>query len=223
MTTKFGVEIEFIGLGRDLNVIVEKLNDTMAANPELAQFNVRTVGYTHKAHSFWKVVPDASVSHGAELVSPPLPMTKESLDLVKSVCKILELAGASANNSCGLHVHFDSSFADALDGAGQMRWFETVVAAYQKAEPTFDKLTAIRRKNGQFCKSLIGKHSVDIIHDRYHKVNLLNAYSRHKTIEFRQLQGTINGDAIVAWINVTRRFTENTWKFFQVLETKRAV
>lgn len=69
----------------------------------------------------------------------------------------------------------------------------------------------VSRRNNRYCIGL--KHVSDeriksartidelkdMIGDRYHKVNLV-AYSRHKTVEFRQHSGTTNFTKMRNWI-----------------------
>lgn len=165
-------------------------------------------GYNHNdGHAYFKFVTDASV-HGEspiECVSPVLKGIKGKSAL-RNALHTLNEAGASVNRSCGLHVHIGA--ADLTP-----EQYSNVFANYYHLETLIDAFMANsrRRNNNQYCKSvrdhsdLKNCHSIEdvrrVLHrDRYHKINPMS-YDRHKTIEFRQHQGSTDYRKISNWVS----------------------
>jgi hypothetical protein len=200
---KFGVEIEFIGSNYELAQQMERLG-----------LNVNMPGYTHRiVAGQWKIVTDASVYNGYELVSPPLKGARGLADL-KKACEALAAAGCSVNSTCGLHVHHDVS---DLNVAAFGRLFR----AWHNNQPNTDMLVARSRRNGRWSQSLreveVARvetlpsvdRSVAANHfrytDRYRSLNVA-CFARYGTVEVRQHQGTINFKKIAAWIAFGQAF-----------------
>lgn len=202
MTRKFGVEIEFYGLGN-------RVSDVAFSLREIPGVLVRGESYNHLTRNYWKVVTDSSVADGAELVSPPLPFDEASLAQVKSVVDRLKALNCSTNSRCGTHVHVDATFLHDYPVQKQEHFFAFLVAAFQAHEDVFDRLVKGHRNTSSYCQSTKGKTWRRIQDDRMHKLNL-QAFTRHGTIEFRQLHGTVNSDVMVAWINLCVTFMHNT-------------
>ena len=72
----------------------------------LLGFEIRNETYNHETRTWWKVVPDGSVTGGFEVVSPILRGT-EGLEALKTLIIGLDDAGGRIDRRCGLHVHFD--------------------------------------------------------------------------------------------------------------------
>jgi hypothetical protein len=224
MTTKFGLEIEFKGLGSKVTLVAEQLRSQ--AIRQGWNFEVVGENYNHQVRSHWKVVKDRSVIGGCELVSPPLPSNQESFDLVKKVYNLLESCGARVDRQCGTHIHFDASFINTIRTLpGKDKFFTSFVECYRVVEPKFNTLVKNHRNNNRYCRTTLNDDDPSwVANDRYRKVNCREAFNRHGTLEFRHLQGTLNGDTVIAWINLCKTFTENVWKFFkeknpQIFET----
>lgn len=165
-------------------------------------------GYNHTdGHAHFKFVSDASLrgTDPIECVSPVLKGTKGKSTL-KTAIATLNQAGARVNRSCGLHVHIGASDLTPEQ-------YANVFVNYYFLESIIDTFMAESRRanNNQFCKSLsshphlINCHSIDDVRaelhrDRYHKVNC-ESYGRHKTIEFRQHQGSTDESKILNWIS----------------------
>lgn len=215
---KFGVEIEFVGISREAAVSI------ISAVPGVRCR--REVTYNHvDSNSHWKVVTDGSVSPGAnfsyeqcgEVVSPILS-GREGLEQLRAVVKALAQAGATANRSCGLHVH-----VDAADLTGAQ--YYNVMTRYAQYEGEIDNFmpNSRRRNNNHFCRSMIdelrnvrvsvnGSTSAAAVSrqfggNRYLKVNPV-AYNAHHTIEFRQHSGSVNADKICNWAQFCVNFVE---------------
>lgn len=175
---------------------------------------IRTIGirveierYNHTDHAdHWKIVRDASVDNGHEVVSPIL-RGQNGLDDAVRVANALKAAGASANKTCGFHVHFDARNMNVNE-------IRTICTRYAKYEAEIDRFMPRSRRadNNRYCRSVVREFGytafqtattieklADAQEDRYFKVNL-KAYLRHHTIEFRQHSGTVEADKIQNWI-----------------------
>lgn len=206
---KFGLEIEFTGLnGRSLPTFSSDLRDV--------GFRADSEGYHHEVRSYWKLVPDGSVSNGGEMVSPPLPFDSESLAVVERAYSALAACGARESQECGTHVHVDLTWLREYSRANQDAFLRFLVAAFQASEPTFDMLCKAHRANAYYCRSTVGKSYSEIKNDRYHKINL-QSYTLHGTVEFRQLHGTMNAKAVKAWITLCVTFVSNARKRFEAM------
>ena len=218
----FGVEIEFVGNKFDVANSLQELG--IACEVET---------YNHVTKRHWKIVTDASVRDGWELVSPILS-GKDGLEELKIVCEGLQNAGARINRTCGLHVHHG-----ARDFTTDT--FKNLIKIYQRFESVIDTLVSESRRgsNNCYCKSVNNdlyrnalKRTgtpgalVSYVCDRYHKLNL-QSYVTHGTVEFRQHQGTVEFEKISNWVKLTQAMVEralarpvkdgktNTWERFK--------
>jgi len=162
----------------------------------------------------WKVCVDGSVRDGCEVVSPILN-GEEGLASTKKVLDVIKSIGGYAGTDCGLHVHVnarDLSGHEMLHAAKRYKDFEGKIDSFvdeRRRGPTprwchgmnevWDMLT------NQMPTTPI-QNRVNKI-GRYHKLNL-QAFLRHGTIEFRQLQGTLDYDLISAWVQFCVGFIE---------------
>ena len=194
----FGVEIEACNCTR------ERLARELTA----AGINVQVEGYNHTDHTdHWKLVTDSSLSgnNTFELVSPILH-GEQGLEELEKVCWVLDLCNAKVNDTCGLHVHMDAAEFD-------LTTWKNLILTYKRLEGVIDNFMPHSRRNNRYCKALSAitensiKHARNIgdlraafFHNRYHKVNL-EAYARHRTVEFRQHGGSTNFTKMSAWIH----------------------
>jgi len=192
----FGVEIECL-MPRPAFIV--------AARHTGLQYQYESYNHTDNK-TYYKFVSDSSI-HGAnpiECVSPVLS-GKSGLESLKKCCNTINAAGARVNVSTGLHVHIG---AESLTD----EQYVSVFVNYKMLETVIDTfMAASRRGNGcEWCKTLINsnfswchtKSDVrEVLHDsRYFKVNPCS-YARHRTIEFRQHQGSTDFKKISAWVN----------------------
>jgi len=208
MTTKFGCEIEFQGLGYQYDA-AEALNRS--------GFACTGERYNHTTRTYWKVTEDGSVTRGCELVSPPLPFDSRGLAEVANAFAAINANNGSADESCGFHVHVDATFVREYTAAKRDAYFAFLLGAFQAVEGSFDLMVKDRRVEGygaRWCKSTKGKNVTVVRADRYHKLNLAAFYD-HGTVEFRQMHGTVNGKAAIAWITLCVRFMENVKARFE--------
>lgn len=194
----FGIEIEAYNCTR------ERLARELTA----AGINVQVEGYNHTDHTdHWKLVTDSSLSgnNTFELVSPILH-GEQGLEELEKVCWVLDLCNAKVNDSCGLHVHMDAAEFD-------LSTWKNLILTYKRLEGVIDNFMPRSRRNNRYCKTLTAISEAAInrasnisdlraafSHNRYHKVNL-EAYARHRTVEFRQHGGSTNFTKMSAWIH----------------------
>lgn len=212
----FGVEIECYtpsGLyGTDIAALVTRTG-----------IDCRNEVYNHQRRTWWKVVTDGSLrnyQHGIELVSPILS-GPEGFAQVRKVCEVLETSRCKINKSCGLHVHVGIN--------EEIRTAQNAILLYDHFEDAIDSFMApSRRKSASgfalpsksYVRDVAGRtfnNMLDLIraygqhpehgartHFRYRKANLLS-WLQHKTIEFRQHQGTIDADRTENWLKLCLR------------------
>lgn len=195
-TRKFGIEIEAYNCTR------EKL----ASELRSAGIDVAIEGYNHTTRNHWKLVTDSSLTgnNTFELVSPVLE-GEAGLKELEKVCWVLEFCDVKVNDSCGLHIHMDAADFD-------LQTWKNLALSYKHLERVIDSFMPQSRRQNYYCKGLSSISALDIqaaqsIYDlraafgnnRYRKVNL-EAYARHRTVEFRQHSGTTNFTKMENWI-----------------------
>lgn len=192
---RFGVEIEFIGDRFALGYAMRA--EGLSCSDE---------GYNHHTRSHWKIVSDATVDGGAELVSPPL-YGEDGKRQIEAAGRALASSGCSANRTCGLHVHHEvTDLSLASFGRLFRLWYQTQVG--------IDELVSPSRRNGQYshhltetdvrrCESLSTMSRefarTHLIGDRYRSLNV-QCYSSYGTVEVRLHQGTVDAAKILAWV-----------------------
>lgn len=251
MTNRFGIEIEFVGLGNDVSDIARKLARNTPSGNNHILFHGES--YNHSTRNYWKVTTDSSVftrervqntleeiyasltcncescreaarenfehgtlCYGAELVSPILTYNNTSFDLVKNILTTLHSLGASTNETCGIHVHIDCSWLENYNSRTQRKFFVMLLEQYQKHEAKFDSFVSKNRRDNsnRYCQSMVNVSESNMFSDRYRKLNF-QSFTRHKTVEFRQLHGTLNADTVIAWIKLCNTFTANVRRNFE--------
>jgi len=199
-TFTFGVEIECI-------MPRERFENIATATGVNYQFEL----YNHTDNrEYFKFTTDGSLSRTSgcdgdpiECVSPILDGTKVGFDKLQACCSALNAAGAYVNRSTGLHVHIG---AQNMTGEQYVNVFKN----YKALESIIDSFMApsrrdnfysrpLRDHNFNWCESVSDVLS-ELSEDRYHKVNPCS-YTRHRTIEFRQHQGTTNFKKIKMWVS----------------------
>lgn len=204
----FGVEIECYNFTRQS--LIEKGTQK--------GLSVHSEGYNHTDNNhYYKIVHDGSLvgENSNEVVSPVLKGTKVKSSL-KAICEALADCDAKVNRSCGLHVHI---------GAANMsdEHYCRIVRNYQALESVIDSFMAYSRRadNNEYSRSLARVNFSNcrtkrdiaeaMCESRYFKVNAM-AYDRHRTIEFRQHQGTTDYDKISNWIVFLAKLVEYSEK-----------
>lgn len=204
MSRKFGVELEMNGISR------EKAVRVLSA----IGLNIQSEGYNHIRRDYWKIVNDASVRNGFEVVSPVLD-GEAGLEQLRAVVTALKDAGGTVDRSCGFHVHFDA--ADL-----SLEHLRAIVTRYAAHEAKIDAfMPPSRRGNANnYCRglgALVGSPAfrraanlgqlVEAQPGRYFKVNL-QSHRVHGTVEFRQHSGTLDAPKAVNWVRFLAAFVE---------------
>lgn len=192
----FGVEIECYNVDRDL----------MHQSADANALRIAYEGYNHRDNTeYYKFVRDGSIvgDNGIECVSPVLD-SRTGFASLEACCKALNETGAKVNRTTGLHVHIATR-----NMTGE--WYRNVFQNYKMLEGVIDTFMAPSRRadNNYYCDTLqdhdfwgcttINDVQMQLNGSRYHKVNA-EAYKVHKTIEFRQHQGTTDFEKISHWV-----------------------
>ena len=148
MQRRFGIEIEVVNTDRT------KLVNAMREQGLDCQYH----GYTHQTTSHWKIVTDASVRGGYELVSPILE-GEEGLLAVKKATKAISASKRHSdmdqvNRSCGIHVHIEASNLSSKD-------IYFVIKRYQDNESAIDSWMPMSRRanTNSMCQSIASTFS----------------------------------------------------------------
>lgn len=206
----FGVEIECCNCAPDAFIIAAEHNGLTVEN-RLMQY-----AGCHTDIPVYKLVPDGSLSgyNTAECVTPALNGKKDGFDSLKRCCDSLARVGAKVNKSCGLHVHIGA--ANLTEEA-----YCNVFVNYMYLEAAIDSFMAPSRRGNEarWCRTLTNNEggllrattreqvSSALGRDRYHKVNA-ESWLRHKTIEFRQHQGSTMFLKISHWVKFLGKLVE---------------
>jgi len=220
----FGFEAEFFGI------------TPTEATAALAAIGITApyVGYNHDVStntvSGWKLVYDQSVNgrgtglgRGMELVSPVL-RGEEGLVLAAKAVNALQNAGGKTDKTCGLHIHIGM---DGLTGKQIVKTLDL----YSANQEHINKLIARSRWTNIYCQPMdrYTRNSNTVVafenadsasdtrrlrptlshYDRYHAVNLAS-YAKYGTVEFRQHQGTLNGEKVTSWVKFLMAMVEKS-------------
>lgn len=206
----FGVELEFVGNPNK----VAAFNDAMDAL--VGEENYSTpMRYIHNSGKKWLLGTDGSVGprsgdnnrfKGYELTSPILHFDKpEELEQLKKVTELVkDVFEGFTNKSCGTHIHMSISEEIFVDS----NLAKFLARSYRKNESSlFDKLVPVHRRENRarFCLAC-SEYSA---WERYRKLHICSDNGSNKLhVEFRQLNGTLNYDSIIAWAKLQKMFIE---------------
>ena len=211
LDASFGVEIEcYLPDGESMASAAAAVTHRLGA---LGSCKVES--YNHGSRTWWKVVTDGSLndySRGVEFVSPILK-GDDGLKQVDAVCRALTDFGCTVSKRCGFHVHVGVGYGPSVD------FYKNLVKLYALYEPVIDSLMPMSRRGNtnQFCRSHVAANlsalaSATSLEQvtvaatnlrsnggrRFFKLNL-DAYARHKTVEFRQHSGTVDSPKALRW------------------------
>ena len=217
MTRTFGIELELVGKrGQQVGLWGRVLQALQAAGMDPAQST-----YAGSDYSRWQVKPDGSVScggyPGCEVVSPVLPADATGWAQVQTVCDALEVAHATANKTCGMHVHVDIRDLS-------VEQVKNVVRAYGHFQAEIDSVLPASRRNSRWAAPVWNNWTRSTmlarieqartvqdlayaIGTRYSVMNL-QKYVRTGTLEFRQHSGTSEAKKALAWAKWCVAFVE---------------
>lgn len=115
------------------------------------------------------------------------------IEPLTKIMKVIKDLGHIADYRCGTHVHFDMRNRD-------------VKVAYEnlfKAQKFLRKFLTKNRKKNRFCQAnkcetFDKQYSIG---DRYYALNV-QSFSKHKTLEVRMHQGTLDPSELLPWIKL---------------------
>lgn len=206
---KFGVELEFLGL--DSNTAQEKFKQAMIKLVGIDKYNVRLC-YHHNEGDKWDLGTDSSLHAnqsgfcGYELTTPILDFdNQEDIDTLKRVIELIYINfKAYTNKTCGTHIHMSFDVPKVTpELIKKFAW------SYKNSEDTlYNKIVRKDRVDNTYCRSV----NPDSTSYRFSKLNFTNAKvnSNNLHLEFRQLQGTLDYNRIMAWAKLQKLFIEFT-------------
>lgn len=205
--------------------------------------------YNHTTREHWKVITDGSVHNtnsqsGCEVVSPVLA-GEAGLAVLATVCNALQAAGYTVNKTCGMHVHVGASDLTVAKVKTLVKtWLkyedslECLVAESRRGQAMFCKsnvqtvtgrrYTSDDAQNVIICEEAFAKidacTTLDAIRslfrsDRYHKLNLESLW-RHRTVEIRLHQGSVNATKACEWVRLCVGMVEGAATRSRILPRK---
>lgn len=237
-TRTFGVELEINKPTTGPHTELDHTGLARLLNAAGVRCRGGSLTYDHiDSPTHWKIVSDATVPLGYELVSPILK-GEDGLEQIRKVSKVLVDCRYGVDISTGFHVHI--GFEDMTP-----QQICDVLVRYGKHEKEIDWMVAKSRRTGNSnCQSLdnwmrnpvfndVGRarSMEDVLgrisynsrthinelqgnrvegYSRFSKVNLFPYLRGHDTIEFRHHQGTIEADKIINWVSFLMAFIEAT-------------
>lgn len=219
----YGVEIEMTGISRRsaARVIAEYFGTTSSHVGGCYD----TYTATSRDGRTWKAMADSSIratggrDTQTEVVTPILRY--EDMDDLQNIVRALRTAGATVNDSCGIHVHVGAEkqtaytltclcnlflkrqalINDALDNWDRSRWCKqlcpALVDAMRKAPKDTQTLADIWY--GSLNDGGDSYRSAHYNQTRYHGINL-HAYYTKGTVEYRLFNSTLHAGKIKAYV-----------------------
>lgn len=174
---------------------------------QLTENGVRCIapGYTHDIQDgVWKIVTDASVINGYELVSPPLQWC--DADQVRKACDVLTSMGMQATSDCGLHVHHDC-------GDLTTKTAPILASNFDIMQEQTNLLVDPYRLHSEWCSptprtsvmnqcTFDGERLYDFFRldgGRYRPLNW-TCWVQYGTVEMRMHESTLDPEEILAWV-----------------------
>lgn len=240
MMTKFGIEIECIGLSDNCSVAIETIEKHLGEESAV-KFKIFDEECAWDCKGDYSVYDDSnvycdytnddfdedcgdcdgcnSITRGCEIVSPPLHYNAESIAAISEIFDALNKARAFVNHTCGLHVHVDASFIHDLKAYEQDEFFVHIQKLYATHEKSFDsRMSYCRTKSvNKFCRSMINRNDTYPtlgIQGRYYKLNI-QSFLRHGTLEFRHHHGTLDKNEVIEWVKTCLLFVQYARETFQ--------
>lgn len=180
--------------------------------------------YNHVTQPHWKIVTDGSLQdyqRGIEAVSPILT-GEAGIVTAEKVMAALTDYGCTVSRRCGMHVHVGTGNNPPI------QFFRNIFKLYSIYEPVIDRFMPASRRGSTntYTRSIasIALSEIESAPDldrilrlmalnghggdaRNHKLNL-SAYRRHRTVEFRQHSGTLEGNKARNWVTMCMRMVE---------------
>lgn len=214
----FGAEFEVI-MPRTPGRTGEPGRQALARHLTENGIEARAENYNHRLRTWWKLTTDASIGYeNTEIVSPIL-QGEAGLEQLKQLCRLIDDWGCRVNRVCGHHVHVGARRFDR-----QIGFFKELLKTYGKYSEVIGGLVApSRRANNVYCSTVRYTPEMDRATTldelarlagagHFTNPNFYDAYTRHGTVEFRQHQGTINGEKSANWIRLCLRLVAHAAK-----------
>lgn len=217
MTRTFGIELEVVGKRGQQVGLWARITTALTA----AGIDHATAGYTGSDYSRWQVKSDSSVScngyPGAEVVSPVMPATDAGFAEVARVARTVEAAGATANKTCGMHVHVDVRDLSVDQ-------IKNVLRAYGHFQEQINQVLPPSRRQSRWAAPVWNNYNRETMLRRIEAANTvmelayaigtrytvcnLQKYTRTGTLEFRQHSGTADAQKAENWARWCVAFVE---------------
>jgi hypothetical protein len=153
---------------------------------------------------YWKITNDGSLRGGGrELVSSFGMRVYQLPDALRSLSECGDLSKTKVSHRTSVHVHHNVFYSCKSDVVA-------TIGLYLLFEPTLYSIAGYHRVNSPFCRPLTwtnfptlsdGNTFVPPV-SRYGGLNVLSI-DKYCTLEFRQLEGTIDIHRIFHWVMVT--------------------
>ena len=104
-TLRFGIEIETVGLRREL--LARAIHSVVGGSVEM-EYGSDCWRVSDPSGRSWRVVRDGSLSggdHSGEIVSPILGY--DDIERLQEIVRAVRAAGARTDDSTGIHIHVD--------------------------------------------------------------------------------------------------------------------
>lgn len=211
---RFGIEIETVGLNREAVALA-----IQSALPG-SRMGVESVTEAVSGRT-WKVVPDGSLNGytNGEIVSPILGYA--DLDVLQNIVRAVRAAGATVDESCGIHVHVDGARFDARSVVNLVKLVHRHEALLQHVLGVSERRAAryCRPVNPEFIARIERSRPTTLADvnaawygqsnprptrydsSRYHGLNLNSLFFRG-TIEFRYFSGTLHAGKVKAFVQL---------------------
>jgi len=238
---KFGYELEFLTTMNGTSV-ADRITTLTGIDVKYQPYGHNSVT------SDYKIVTDGSVRgsglNGYELVSRPYTDLSKFTSHLRQIKAVLnKKCAVQFNDTCGLHIHHDLATNDLTKSD-----IVKVMKYYAQSDHLIKDLVGKKRLHNGYCKpytSIDGQFDdmIDsIVLDRYEKLIMdeeiytpdseklnpntsiryrnINVASknRHRTLEFRAMQSTLDIDDTVRWIEFTNALMYKA-SSFKVLDT----
>jgi hypothetical protein len=133
--------------------------------------------------------------------------------ILKQICNVVSKSGAQVEDRrCGLHVHLDARNRDR----------EIVYNNLVACQDLFMEMSPPSRRDSEFCRRVDSKRfPKEFTGDRIERYKTINAaaFYRHKTIEVRTHEGTVNPQDVVNWVKLLVKIANYNKKIVKSVQT----
>jgi hypothetical protein len=132
----------------------------------------------------------------------------EAPEIIERVCACIKASGGYVNTTCGLHVHLDMRNRDV----------DLVYHNMYRVQSLMFKTQPMNRKHSTYCKPIDKNMIVNGTEERHLAINK-QAYRKHKTLEIRLHEGTIDAKEIKMWVYFLIRMASINRKLTKFMRT----